>query len=92
MNKTDLIKGVAEATGVKKADAEVVVNAVFDVITNTLATGEAVKVTGFGGFEVRDTAARKARNPQTGEEIDVPASKKVAFKPAKTLKDTVKGQ
>lgn len=88
--KVDLINSVAERTGLTKKDATVAVEAVFDVVTETLASGEKVQVIGFGSFEVRDRAARKGRNPQTGEEIEIPATKVPAFKAGKALKDAVK--
>ena len=89
-NKADLIDGVASKTGLTKKDATSAVEALFDVVTETLADGERVQVTGFGSFEVRDRAARKGRNPQTGEEIEIPATKVPAFKAGKGLKDAVK--
>ncbi|PWA12379.1 DNA-binding protein [Pueribacillus theae] len=90
MNKTDLINAVAEVTEISKKDATKAVDAVFDAITDTLKKGEKVQLIGFGNFEVRERAARKGRNPQTGEEIDIAASKVPAFKPGKALKDAVK--
>lgn len=90
MNKTELINAVAEATDLSKKDAGKAVDAVFDTILNTLAKGEKVQLIGFGNFEVRHRAARKGRNPQTGEEIQIPASKVPAFKPGKALKEAVK--
>lgn len=89
-NKADLIDGVASKTGLTKKDATSAVEALFDVVTETLADGERVQVIGFGSFEVRDRAARKGRNPQTGEEIEIPATKVPAFKAGKGLKDAVK--
>jgi len=90
MNKTELINAVAEATDLSKKDAGKAVDAVFDTILNALAKGEKVQLVGFGNFEVRHRAARKGRNPQTGEEIEIPASKVPAFKPGKALKEAVK--
>ncbi|MGO4888126.1 HU family DNA-binding protein [Anaerobacillus sp. MEB173] len=90
MNKTDLINAVAEATELSKKDATSAVDAVFEAITNTLQEGDKVQLIGFGNFEVRERAARKGRNPQTGEEIEIAASKVPAFKPGKALKDAVK--
>lgn len=90
MKKEDLIKTVTEATQLNKKDVESVVEATFEKITAALANGDNVKIVGFGNFEVRDRAARKGRNPQTGEEMDIPASKAPAFKAAKKLKDIVK--
>lgn len=90
MNKTDLIDNVVAATGYQKKDITVAVDATFEAITTALANGDKVSLKGFGNFEVRDRSARKGRNPQTGEELDIPASKVPAFKPAKQLKDAVK--
>ncbi|MGD6803354.1 HU family DNA-binding protein [Bacillus salacetis] len=90
MNKTELINAVAEAAELSKKDATKAVDAVFESIQNALANGDKVQLIGFGNFEVRERAARKGRNPQTGEEIEISASKVPAFKPGKALKDAVK--
>ena len=82
-NKAELINQVAEATELSKKDATPVVEAVFEAIQSNLSEGEKVQIIGFGTFEVRDRAARKGRNPQTGEEIQIPATKVPAFKPGK---------
>ena len=89
-NKAALIERVAEKTGLTKKDATVAVDAVFETIQDALVDGEKVQLIGFGNFEVRNRAARKGRNPQTGAEIQIPASKVPAFKPGKALKDAVK--
>ncbi|MGX6977733.1 HU family DNA-binding protein [Vagococcus elongatus] len=89
-NKAELIEKVVEKTNLTKKDATAAVDAVFSSVQDFLSDGEKVQVIGFGNFEVRDRAARKGRNPQTGEEIDIPASKVPAFKPGKALKDAVK--
>jgi DNA-binding protein HU-beta len=89
VNKTELISQVAEKTNMTKKDATQAVDAVLDTITEALKAGEKVQLIGFGNFEVRERAARKGRNPQTGKEIDIPASKVPAFKPGKALKDDV---
>lgn len=89
-NKADLVQSVAEAVGGTKKDVAPVVDAVFEAIQANLSNGEKVQIIGFGNFEVRDRAARKGRNPQTGEEIQIPASKVPAFKPGKALKEAVK--
>ena len=81
---------VAEATELSKKDASKAVDAVFDTIQNALAQGDKLSLIGFGTFEVRDRAARTGRNPQTGKDIQIPASKVPAFKPGKGLKDAVK--
>lgn len=89
MNKTELINKVAEATDATKKDAGKAVEAVLDAITEALREGDKVQLVGFGNFEVRERAARKGRNPQTGEEIEIAASKVPAFKPGKQLKENV---
>ena len=89
-NKAQLIEKDAEMTGLTKKDATTAVDAVFGSIQDFLANGEKVQLIGFGNFEVRNRAARKGRNPQTGAEIQIPASKVPAFKPGKALKDAVK--
>lgn len=89
-NKSELIEKVASATDLTKKDASAAVEAVFDSITETLSNEEKVQIIGFGTFEVRERAARKGRNPQTGEEIQIPASKVPAFKAGKALKESVK--
>ncbi|OEF97291.1 DNA-binding protein [Vulcanibacillus modesticaldus] len=90
MNKTELIAKVAEKAELTKKDATKAVDAVFASISESLQNGEKVQIIGFGNFEVRERAARKGRNPQTGEEIEIPASKVPAFKPGKALKEGVK--
>ncbi|MBO0449311.1 HU family DNA-binding protein [Enterococcus sp. MJM12] len=90
MNKADLISAVAEKSGVTKKDATAVLAAIIDTVETTLKSEESVQIMGFGTFETRKRAARKGRNPQTGEEIEIPASVTPAFKPGKQLKDAVK--
>ena len=90
MNKTDLINAVAESAEISKKDASKAIEAVFSTIQDALAAGDKVQLIGFGNFEVRERAARKGRNPQTGDEIEIAASKVPAFKPGKALKDAVK--
>ncbi len=87
MNKTELVKAVAEKAELTQSVAGEAVNAVIEVIVEALANGEEVAVPGFGAFKVIDRAARTARNPQTGEAIEIAASKAVAFKVSKTLKE-----
>ncbi|KIU22400.1 HU family DNA-binding protein [Weissella cibaria] len=89
-NKQELVNDVAATTGLTKKDATAAVDAVFASIQDTLAKGDKVQLIGFGNFEVRTRAARKGRNPQTGEEIEIAASKIPAFKPGKALKDAIK--
>ena len=87
MNKTELIAAVAKATELKKVEADKAVNAVISTIQKTLKKGEKVQLIGFGTFESRKRPARVARNPRTGEEIKVKASKAPVFKASKALKD-----
>lgn len=90
-NKAELIEKVVESVdGLNKKQATAAVDAVFATIQETLAKGDKVQLIGFGNFEVRERAARKGRNPQTGAEIEIAASKVPAFKPGKALKDAVK--
>lgn len=89
-NKADLVDKVADKAGLTKKDSNAAVEAVFDSIQEFLAEEEKVQLIGFGTFEVRERAARKGRNPQTGEEIQIPATKVPAFKAGKNLKEAVK--
>ena len=89
MNKTELIAAVAEKTGLTKKDAERVVAATFETVTETIKKGDKVSISGFGIFEVKTREARVGRNPRTKEEIKIPATKLPAFKASKTLKDAV---
>ena len=89
MNKSDLVAAMAAKTGDTKKGAEETLNAFVDVVTEALVKGEKVQLVGFGSFEVRKRAARKGRNPQTKEEIKIPASKAPVFKAGKALKDLV---
>ena len=81
MNKTELVSVVSEKTEFSKKESAQIVDALFASIEEALAKGEKVQLIGFGTFEVRERAARKGRNPQTGAEIEIPASKVPAFKP-----------
>ena len=89
MNKSDLVAAIAAKTGDTKKCAEETLNAFVDVVTEALVKGEKVQLVGFGSFEVRKRAARKGRNPQTKEEIKIPASNAPVFKAGKALKDLV---
>ena len=91
MNKSELVAKVAEKAGVAKKDAEKSVNAVLESISETLASGEEVQLVGFGTFKVRERAERKGRNPQTGEEITIAATKVPVFRAGKSLKEAVAG-
>ena len=89
MNKSELIAAIATKTGETKKDAEATLNAFVNVVSETLAKGDKVQLVGFGSFEVRKRAARKGRNPQTKEEIKIPASKAPVFKAEKQHKKDV---
>ena len=89
MNKAELIAAVAAKTGATKKSAEESVNAFVDVVNKKKKKGDKVQLVGFGSFEVIKRAARKGRNPQTKEEIKIPASKAPKFKAGKALKDIV---
>ena len=89
MNKIELIDAVASDAGLKKVEATKAVDAVFDGIIAATKKGEEVRIVGFGSFEVVHRKASKGRNPRTGAEISIAASKAVKFKAGKTLKDAV---
>ncbi len=89
MNKSDLIAAMAAKTGETKKSAEAALDAFVAAVTESLKKGEKVQLVGFGSFEVRKRAARKGRNPQTKEEIKIPASKAPVFKAGKALKEMV---
>ena len=90
MNKTELVNAVAGQAELTKQDAAKAVDALFKTISDTLSKEEKIQLIGFGTFEVRERAARTGRNPQTGEEMQIAASKVPAFKPGKELKEAVK--
>lgn len=89
MTKVELIAKVAAEADMTKKDAEKAVNAVFTAIADTLKDGEKVAVSGFGTFEVKERAEHAGRNPRTKEAIVIPASRSVAFKPGKNLKESL---
>ncbi|ODU11274.1 MAG: DNA-binding protein [Thiobacillus sp. SCN 64-35] len=91
MNRKELINALAAKTESSKADAERAVSGLIDIISATLKKGDSLALVGFGTFEVRKRAARTGRNPKTGEELKIKASKVPAFKPGATLKATVNG-
>jgi DNA-binding protein HU-beta len=89
MNKAEFVGTIAEASGLTKADAERAVEAMFDTIKKAMKAGDSVSLVGFGTFVVRSRAARTGRNPRTGDEIKIAASKVPAFKAGKALKDAL---
>ena len=90
MTKKELVDVIAAKTEMTKKDSETALNAVVEAIKEALVKGEEIRLIGFGTFSVKDTAARTGRNPKTGEEIKIPAGKKVAFKASKELKEALK--
>ena len=89
MNKSDLVAAIADGSGLTKADADRALAATTGAISDALASGDKVSITGFGSFLVRSRAARSGRNPQTGATIHISASKVPAFKAGKLLKESV---
>ena len=87
MNKTELVAAMAKQTNLSKKDAEAALKAFIDVVSEELKKGEKVQLVGFGTFEVSERAAREGRNPQTGETMEIKASKTPKFKAGKALKD-----
>lgn len=92
MNKKELINAIAAKTDLSKAAAERSVHALLEVISETLKKGDSLALPGFGTFEVRERGERTGRNPKTGEELTIAASKVPAFKPGATLKARVNGK
>ena len=91
MNKSDLTTHIADITGLPKTATAKAVDAVFESITAALGRGEETTLVGFGSFSMTERPARTGRNPQTGEAIEIPASKAPKFRPGKALKGSVKG-
>ena len=89
MNKADLVAAMAEKAGVSKKDAEASLKAFTDVVAEELKKGEKIQLVGFGTFEVSERPARTGRNPQTGAEMTIAASKAPKFKAGKALKDSL---
>ncbi|MDO4616356.1 MAG: HU family DNA-binding protein [Lachnospiraceae bacterium] len=87
MNKTELIAAIAEKAGISKKDSEAALKAFVETVTEELKKGEKVQLVGFGTFEISERAAREGRNPQTGETMQIAASKNPKFKAGKALKD-----
>jgi len=92
MTKAQLIESVATATGGAKQEIETTLEAILDRASNALAIGDRVELRGFGIFEAKETKARTGRNPATGAAIEIPAGRKVSFRPSKELKDRLVGK
>ncbi|MFC3671224.1 HU family DNA-binding protein [Novosphingobium pokkalii] len=91
MNTTELVDAVAASQGIAKAEVRKTVDAVFAAIAEAAAKGEEISLNAFGKFKVKDVPAREGRNPSTGEPIQIAASRKLSFAPAKALKDKLNG-
>lgn len=89
MNKQELIAAIAEKAELEKDDAKKALNAFIEVVGDELKKGEKIQIIGFGTFEVSERAAREGRNPQTGEAMEIKASKNPKFKAGKALKDSL---
>ncbi len=89
MNKTELISAIAEKAELSKKDADKALKAFTDIVAEELKKGEKIQLVGFGTFEVSERAAREGRNPQTGETMNIAASKAPKFKAGKALKDAI---
>ena len=89
MNKTELVTAMAKRAGLTQNESERALDAFLETLGNALRDGEKIQLVGYGTFEVRERAERTGRNPQTGEEMVIPASRVPAFKPGKILKDLV---
>lgn len=90
MNKSELVSALAEKTDMTKKDSAEMLDGLLAVVVETLQKGEDIAIAGFGTLKVKERAARTGRNPQTGETIQIAASKAISFKAGKTLKDAVK--
>lgn len=90
MNKGELVKTVADRSGLTQKNVAIALDAILDAISGSIASGDKVSLVGFGTFEQRDRKGRAGRNPATGEAINIPASRSVAFKPGQALKEAVK--
>lgn len=89
MTKADLVENVYVKTGFSKKESADIVEMVFDLIKETLESGEKIKIAGFGNFVVKDKSTRRGRNPQTGEEIKISSRRILTFKPSQVLKASI---
>ena len=91
MTKADLIEQLCLKTGFSKKESNDLFDKVFDLIKSTLQEGESIRIAGFGNLVVKHKAARRGRNPQTGDEIEIPSRKILTFKPSQVLKGVING-
>jgi len=89
MTKADIVQGIHDKLGFSKKDSSEIVESVFDIMKENLSRSETVKISGFGNFAVREKRARKGRNPQTGDELEIAARKVVTFKPSQVLRQNL---
>ena len=89
MTKTDIVKKISLITDFTKKESSEIVERVFDVVKSTLGAGEDIKIAGFGNFEVKEKAARRGRNPQTGEAVEISPRRVLTFKPSQVLKKSL---
>ncbi len=89
MTKSDIVEHIAERTGLTKTDTALVVEGMIETLKDALISGETVEIRGFGTFKIKQRAARRARNPRTGEPVDIPAKYVPTFKPSRELKNSV---
>lgn len=92
MTKTDLVEKIQASIGLSKKDAAAMLESVFTIMKESLEAGETIKISGFGSFVVSQKAARRGRNPQTGEAITIEARKVLTFKPGSVLRDAINGE
>jgi len=91
MTKADLVENVYLRTGFSKKESADIVETVFDLMKDTLESGEKIKIAGFGNFIVKEKASRRGRNPQTGDEITISSRRILTFKPSQVLKAAING-
>lgn len=91
MTKIDIIKNVNEKLGFSKKDSTAIVESVFEIIKDSLAQGEKIKISGFGNFVVKEKNSRRGRNPQTGEEIEISSRRVLNFKASQVLRKALNG-
>jgi integration host factor beta subunit len=89
MTKAEIVEHIAQTTGLTKTDTSLVVEGMIETLKKALIEGDTVEIRGFGTFRIKQRAARRARNPRTGEPVDIPAKYVPTFKPSRELKDAV---
>jgi integration host factor beta subunit len=89
MTKAEIVEHIAQTTGLTKTDTSLVVEGMIETLKKALIDGETVEIRGFGTFRIKQRAARRARNPRTGDPVDIPAKYVPTFKPSRELKDAV---